>query len=624
MTVSFAFPLKPFETGTSYTSRLTRYLGHTSPYNLCTELGIDWPTVKRGDYHHLERLSEIGGADLQKLLHWSVRSLDGPRYKVCGEEVTKKAMTRTKLRVCPQCIAEDIAEGGTHAVFRRCYWQFYAIRTCKKHNAPLLQLPAEKHTILNFDIVEQVEKHFDQICREAKKNEVRKFTPFEAYLQMRLSSPRRVHFLDGFKLHVAAKLCETLGATMHFGTSKKMRDLTDDELHDAGKVGFKAAQSKQSLRKALAELWNEGDGQARHKSDIGHLYTWLTREPEHPDNSGLKDLISQIVFSTYPVRPGVTVFKRSCPRSVKFSFSTASEEFGTSHQRLARLAERAGLTKKCPDTKKLVLKEPMTRQRINGLLKIADHHVSRTQAIGFLGLDRAVFDSLVDHGLIHKVANDVDPGRCFRRGDLSWFVRDIRQKTRQEAEPGQCLITFEDLGSISNIPPAEILHAIMKGWLPGSVLPEKCQGLAELRFDECEIIKFLNERGVFSGLSRAEVATRLAIPEQFLGDLLGWSYLAYRDIFLWVNNTRHICGICPDSIREFEKKYISIGRLLGWNDIRRAQLIDRMTKMGISPILRGRSAPRFYDVDELKPREHELADNGISLKFDRQSGFEGS
>lgn len=76
MTVSFAFPIKPFETGTSYTSRLARYLGRPSPYDLCTDLGIDWPTVKRGEYDHLKRISEIGGADLEKLLHWSVRSLE--------------------------------------------------------------------------------------------------------------------------------------------------------------------------------------------------------------------------------------------------------------------------------------------------------------------------------------------------------------------------------------------------------------------------------------------------------------------------------------------------------------------------------------------------------------------
>jgi len=581
----------------------------------CTDLGIDWPTVKRGDYDHLKQIAKVGGADLDKLLHWSVRSLDGPRYKVCGEEVTKKAMTRTKLRVCPHCIAEDITEGGTHAAFRRCYWQFYAIRTCKKHNAPLLQLPPEKHTILNFDIVDQVEKNFDRICREAEKNEMRKFTPFEAYLQKRLSSPRRIHFLDGFRLHVAAKLCETLGATILFGTAKKMRELTDDDLREAGKIGFKAAQNKPSLRKALADLWNEGDGQARHKSDLGHLYTWLTREPEHPDNSGLKDLISQIVFSTYPVRPGATVFKRSCPRSVKFSFSTASEEFGTSHQRIARLAERAGLTKKCPDTKKLVLKEPLSRQRINGLLKTADHHISRMQAIGILGLDRAVFDSLVQHGLIQKVANDVDPGRCFHRSDLSWFVRDTRQKTRQEADPGQSLMSFEDIGSRTDIPPAEILHAVRKGWLPGSILPESSQGLSELRFDESEITKLLNDRGVLSALDRAEVALRLCIAEREVKHFIGWPYLEYFETVLRASNTRHTCGICPKSVRRFEEKYVTIGRLLSWNDVTRAQLIERCKKLGILPILIKRPAPRIFEIEDLRQRECELAENGILLKL---------
>jgi len=442
-------------------------------------------------------------------------------------------MTRTKLRVCPHCILEDITEDGLQGVFRRCFWQFYSIRTCQKHSAPLLHLPAEKHTILNFDFVGQIHKHLDLIRQEAERGLMRKFTPFEVYLQQRFSNPGKILLLDGFRMHIAVKLCETLGATILFEPSRKMRELSEDDLREAGKAGFKAAQDKKTLRKAFTDLWNPGDGQARHKSDLGHLYAWLTREPEHPDNSDLKDLVSQIVFSTYPVRPGSTVFKRPCPRSIKFSLASAVEEYdGLSYQRLSRMAKHAGAAKKRASSNGFILKEPLTRQKINGYLKTADRYLSKANARRLLGLEKWTFDNLVEYGVLNKVESPVDPGRCFQRAELSWLLRDIKYRTRTSPENEQSYFKLDDLVSRGGFPPAEVLYAIRQRKLERAILPEPSQGLKSLQIEEKEFHEFLALKPGSSAVPMDEVATLLKIPKVKISKLVWTGFLEYMDMYM--------------------------------------------------------------------------------------------
>lgn len=39
----------PFETATSYTSRLVRRAGAETPFDLCLDFGLDWKAIVRGE-----------------------------------------------------------------------------------------------------------------------------------------------------------------------------------------------------------------------------------------------------------------------------------------------------------------------------------------------------------------------------------------------------------------------------------------------------------------------------------------------------------------------------------------------------------------------------------------------
>jgi len=218
---NLSFELGQYETATSYVSRLTRYCGLSSPTDLCLDLGFRWQDLIRGDDFLYERLAGFGGvaaADMQK---WAVRTTGHHQFTVSKQRAIKGSLTRTRVRVCPDCIIENRRLRGPYGPYRKHMWHLLAVRTCDIHDRPLMMLPPAKFTISNYDFIGQVERHWDAINQNLIVNVVRQSTDLERYVADRLEARPINPFLDNMPLFIATRLCEVLGYVLLFGPSKK-------------------------------------------------------------------------------------------------------------------------------------------------------------------------------------------------------------------------------------------------------------------------------------------------------------------------------------------------------------------------------------------------------------------
>lgn len=484
--LSLALPLKPYETATSYVSRLTRHAGLASPHDFCTDMGMHWPSVVRGDADQLDRLAHIGDVSARKLRHWSIRSSGRLRFRVCGEDVINKTMTRSRLRICPCCILEDIAADGPHGVYRRNYWQFISIRTCEKHNIALIELPPQKHTIENYDVVGQVAVYRDRIDSAAHGAERAVFTEFEAYLKARLKKEANLPFLDGFKLHIATKLCELLGAVFLFDRTPNLRELTDRQMHQAGAAGYARVRGGEAaLLDALRELREDCDPEiSRHRADLGVLYDWLQRTPENADINSVKMIVRDYIFATYPINAGQKVLGAPCPETQNFTSRSGSREFGYSRRLIYRLAQQARLATYDRMAGTFQLKSTIPKARMATLVARSEEFIGYKDARALLGVALTDLIRLERIGLIQRHHNKVESTRPW----LSAEVRDLRASlianTLRQPSPGQLLLPIRQASNTKRRRFEMIIAMIAAGHLKRSVWQNPDDGIHAMQIDQ--------------------------------------------------------------------------------------------------------------------------------------------
>src|SRR4051812_34934845 len=119
------------ETPASYASRLA-LCNFVSARDLAKDFGLSFQKVVDGDPVEIRRLAGLGGANAQHLLANAIRKT-GTAFEFRGQNISKVAMRRARVHVCPVCIQEDIASSELSANLAaqgRFDWTIGPIRTC--------------------------------------------------------------------------------------------------------------------------------------------------------------------------------------------------------------------------------------------------------------------------------------------------------------------------------------------------------------------------------------------------------------------------------------------------------------------------------------------------------------
>lgn len=612
---TLSFPIQQFETATSYVSRLALWCGLGSPSDLCLDWGFRWQDFVRGDDALFGKVGELGGARAADLKRWAVRSKGPNRFEVSGQQGTRNSLIRSRLRVCPQCLVKDYQQGGRCGRYRRYFWQFASVRTCAVHNMPLLSIPPEKYTILNYDFAGQISQHWNVVNRAADAGEERSFTPFESYILQRLEGKLAVPFLDDMPMHLATRLCEVLGFVLLAGPGRKLSSGTEDEMLRAGQLGFEALEDgKSGLFAALDQLVTPmAVRTVRHQTDFGALFEWLRSSALGDEFEILKDEVRDYIFRTYPLRVGDMVLGKPCEKETTFTIHRAWQSLGIQRKRMNRVLIAEGLAAKRNDDNAVWLNEGLKSADLDRFSERLASRLTANDAANFLNISGETLQGLRDAGVLTPISDALDVIPKYRQRDLDCFMMKVSKGAVHKAQTGEARASIIDASRRVRCPSADIVHLILEGRLAKISRDENTRGLAGLTICLQELRQVLPPLEM-AAIPKGEASRLLRVTYPTINYLIDEGHLTSQRVRN-PKSRQFIDAVCQDSIADFSKTYETLGELAHRYKRASGPLGCHLEAKGICPI---ETPPKISWYYERKGLDRRIQKAGVSLAVDTE------
>lgn len=251
-------PLMPGETPASFASRLAWANGLSFASEFCTDQGFTLQAIADGDERALSILARLGGVELAQLMRGVVCKVSTGQYRLAGQLIEKRWITRRRLRFCPECVADDISADTGGGAAQKCAWHVPSIGTCLHHQVRLYDDDSYSHSRGPHDFagrIRDLNLGTDQL-RELVAAQVS--TGLEDYLTRRLAGEQQGTWLDNIGFGAVALGAEIFGVVDLFGIDAKLKHLSDNEKRRAGARGFEfLSEGEKGLFRLLRRLHRE-------------------------------------------------------------------------------------------------------------------------------------------------------------------------------------------------------------------------------------------------------------------------------------------------------------------------------------------------------------------------------
>lgn len=552
--------LKAFQTGTSYICVLARYCGLVHPTDLCLDWGFRWQDFVRGDDFLFEKVATIGGVSADNLKRWSVRSREDKTFRVSGHVGTRSTFTRTRVRICPHCIKEDIERGGIDASYQRFQWHFTALRTCPLHNHALISLPQSKYTIHNYDFIGQIEKHYSLLEEAWAHPAGRRASAFEQYVFARLCGKNTGSFLDSFPISISTRLCEVLGFVLAFGPDRALRQATEDELSKAGQVGFEALSKDESgLYEALRSLVTPTSLQTvRHQSDMGAFFEWLRLSKFGPDFERLKDLVREFIFRTYPCQPGDKVLGKVCEEQRIHTIASAWSTVGIQRKRMNRFLLDEGLAT-VSQANVVTLNEPLTSEQVSGIKEKLNTSLDAVDACKHLGVSLDFLKGLKRADILVPKSDGLNEIPKYDAQAVQGFLDQLFRRARAEPVGEHDLVPISEAAPRARTDSSHILALILDRRLQAYFGAGRLRRVDDLLVSLSEL-KSVIVRPEMEGLTKGQVAQALRVTYRTVTWLTDRGLLETK-LVLNPRTRQRVNAVQKTSLKAFSQTHVTLGQL---------------------------------------------------------------
>ena len=400
-------PSAPGESPASFTSRLAA-ANRLSAREFCLDWEIRFQAIVDGDPTAIAIVARLGGADVDALTTYAFRRTGKWSYEHRGQCLTRDALRRGRVLVCPACLSEDIRSrpklAPPLAVYGRSLWQIEAIKTCPDHGTALVTVSTDltPQTLHNFTYhVSAAVDRLDDLNASATRRDP---SALERYAIGRLNGALTAPYLDAMPLYAATKVTELIGAVAVFGRTTNLKQLTDDEWWLAGGAGFEiAAGGVEGIHGFLAQLQAtypfKRPSTQGPQALFGRLYQVLAFGLADEAYDPLRDVIADYAATHLPLGPGDEIFGKPVRRRTLHSIRTLSVEAGLHPKRLRKVLRALGaldhLDPDLPDQMTIFPAEIASRAVLG-----ADRALSLREAGEHLNAPRVHARLLADRGFI--------------------------------------------------------------------------------------------------------------------------------------------------------------------------------------------------------------------------------
>ncbi|WP_157999530.1 TniQ family protein [Nitrospirillum viridazoti] len=447
--LALTLPLGELETPASYCSRLAHRNGCGSAAEFCLDMGFTLRKIVAGDSDAFARLAEVSGADVEALKRGAFIPSGTRMFDIAGQTIPVVASRRNCLKVCPRCLAEDVAaspELKEAAPFQRVHWQVAWFRSCPTHRIRLVDLVEKTGGRVYGEVTNAIRPLFKTIADGGLEQSRSDSFYLEAYLLHRLQGVEAgASWLDGLQFHVAARLCEVVGAMDLFGRDVPTKTLDEKALSQSGHVGYDLLKEGlcEFLDKLRSNLWTETLG-AGAKRLFGRLYSWLIDETENDAYKPLIDIVYNYTVENLPFRSGSKLLGRVVESPQMTSLAIAVEDSGTdcSEPWLRKVLTIRGLI---GDEQQALSADKVLipAYKMAPLLAAIRRRMPPKAAAAYLGVSKQLLLSLADNGLLRPFFSGdekTDMKPLYDQQDLDDFLSALAAQALAEPTPNMCPI----------------------------------------------------------------------------------------------------------------------------------------------------------------------------------------
>ncbi|RWL98404.1 MAG: hypothetical protein EOR68_15095 [Mesorhizobium sp.] len=594
MRLSLTLELGARETPPDFASRLSTRACRDDMREFCRDFGIDPQGVINGQPDGVFALADLAGVNRDRLLRESFTRLDGPKrqFRHRGQELLQSSLVRNRVRMCPACMAEDIARLDCRLAarpHRRSMWLIRGMRTCDRHGMALAEVGKLDGPHVIHDVSRAIADAIPRLQLLADAAVLRSPSKLELYVARRLEGTASGSWLDGLPLYAALHLPLVAGAVALHGPKVALDDLDGDDAWECEAAGFEIVdKGSPGIRSFLDELqapFRSRRSSAGPKVMYGRLYDWLAHESEDRVYDPVRDIILEHAVETLPFGPGDTLFGRDVGARRLHSVHTAAEEFAMHPKRLRKALRKAGLAGKDSDSMidNRVVADP---EQVATLAKELKEAMNMTAARAYLNVPRPHDEGLLQTGLIkpmiEKPRGRVGMHYTFRKADLDEFLGRLLRKADPALGDDPAFETLLKAAKRCCCPVMDVVRLVLDGKLErvGRSLAER--GFLSVLVDAKEVRPHV-VGPAYDGLSLHEVEKRLPAKSAAV------KALVERGLLATVTVKNPVTGWMQAIVREeelerFRRVYASLHTLAQERGEHFARVKKALVAAGVVPV----------------------------------------
>lgn len=316
------------ETLFSFFSR-TAALQGTESIGFALDLGLNFKRLVDYEPDAIAMFAAKAGLSderLAQMMSWTGERVGDVRMRYRGEIMVSRALRSPVVRGCPICLRGDGRDARPplrHMVMQGS-WLCRGVDICLAHHHLLVPLWERAKLTERENISTRLSEIWPALRDGRLDQEPVAPTPYDTWLDCRLSGQPDPTWLASHSLFAAMRFCELLGTEL-----RRMQSLTEDD-RAAKALGFQfASKGPQAIQKAFGQISGVDGHPDVNRGAFGALFDKL--EYVYRDDPGFdafRALLREHVVRIWPIAAGEILLGQVLERRMVHSVLTASRETG--------------------------------------------------------------------------------------------------------------------------------------------------------------------------------------------------------------------------------------------------------------------------------------------------------
>jgi hypothetical protein len=576
------------------------------------DMGIQHRGLDHGTEEAVRDVAALGGladADAAALRRYTPRRLADERAcTVAAERFGPGSVHRTYFRICPHCVAEDLArfEGPRAArPWLRLEWLIDHVRSCGRHQVALMDTKPIRRRFQTFDFAEtigaQVLPELDRLTGEAGRAPR---SAYEDWIVARIDGTRDpANWLDDVPLSAGIAFCEGLGVSAIHPPKVRTAGFGRTEWAAAGAEGFLvASRGEDSVRELLERLVGAQAGTRGVlglRDTYGYVYGLLHRAMSDPGLEKFRDAVRRHAFDTLPLEPGTDVLGVELEARRVHTVRSASLVSGAHSRTIRRMLVRKGVPEAAKGSGLRDHRVTVRAEEVEAALTKLKDAMTAPAVIEATGIPRLHLRSMIAQGFLATLTDSHKEAHAkhrVARTDVDALMQRLFAGAEQVGAPTgrQMTIMAARLAATASVD--DIVGFVLRGELRWKGRLGREPRYEHLLVDADEITALIRKEPAMSGLTKAEVERLVpGIGTTSVNGLVALNVLDTAQEFS-PEARRLVRVITRESAEAFRDRYVALGELCEWTGLHHKKVRQHLRQGGIEEAFPYESAGAFFYV----------------------------